>query len=75
MTAWEEYQAVLPATATRLAEAIGQAIGEASMCWSPTPTGVFDSTRASSVLDDLCDQVVTILSAAQPPTVREGREL
>lgn len=36
-----------------LKEIIGIAIGEASMCWSEPPTGVFDSTRASSVADRL----------------------
>lgn len=30
---------------------IGEAIGEASMCWGEMPTGVFDSTRASKIVD------------------------
>ncbi len=34
-------------------EIIGQAIGEASMCWSETPKGIFDSTRASKILNNL----------------------
>ncbi len=34
-------------------EAVGQAIGEASMCWSETPKGVFDSTRASNIVDEI----------------------
>ena len=29
------------------------AIGEASMCWNPIPSGVFDSTRASEISDRL----------------------
>ena len=29
------------------------AIGEASMCWSTVPTGVFDSTRASDISERL----------------------
>ncbi len=33
--------------------AIGEAIGEASMCWIPSPTGIFDSSRASRIVDDL----------------------
>jgi hypothetical protein len=37
-----------------LREIIGIAIGEASMCWSETPTGVFDSSRAK----EICDRVV-----------------
>jgi hypothetical protein len=34
-----------------LATIIGQACGTASMCWDEPPTGVFDSTRASWVVD------------------------
>lgn len=34
-------------------EAIYQAIGEASMCWSETPKGIFDSTKAKQIADDL----------------------
>jgi hypothetical protein len=36
-----------------LDEAIGQAIGAASMCWSVVPFGVFESDRASEILDAL----------------------
>jgi hypothetical protein len=32
-------------------EIVGEAIGEASMCWAPPPTGEFDSTRASALID------------------------
>lgn len=32
---------------------IAEIIGEASMCWSETPTGVFDSVRASQLTDEL----------------------
>lgn len=32
-------------------EIVGEAIGEASMCWSEAPCGVFDSTRASALAD------------------------
>lgn len=34
-----------------LREIVGQAIGEASMCWSEIPQGEFDSTRASAIVD------------------------
>ena len=34
-------------------EIIGQAIGEASMCWDETPKGVFDSSRAIKILNSL----------------------
>jgi hypothetical protein len=34
---------------------IGEAIGAASMCWTPIPEGVFDSQRASAIVDALLD--------------------
>ena len=36
---------------------IAQAIGEASMCWSETPKGVFDSVKAK----EICNRVSTQL--------------
>ena len=42
---------------------IGEAIGEASMCWEPRPTGVFLSDRASSIIDRVFDE----LKALTPP--------
>jgi hypothetical protein len=32
---------------------IGEAIGEASMCWSETPRGIFNSERAGKIVDEL----------------------
>jgi len=32
---------------------VGEGIGEASMCWSETPKGVFDSERASKITDKI----------------------
>ena len=32
---------------------IGETIGEASMCWSEIPKGVFDSVKACSLVDKL----------------------
>lgn len=41
-------------------EAIGQAIGYASRCWtSDNGTGIFDSTEASRICDELCKMFVT----------------
>ena len=34
---------------------LGEAIGEASMCWSEPPNGVFESTRASEIVDRILD--------------------
>jgi hypothetical protein len=38
-------------TRFKFVEIVGVAIGEASMCWSETPKGVFDSSRASDIVD------------------------
>lgn len=32
---------------------VAELIGEASMCWSETPKGIFDSTRASKIVDEI----------------------
>jgi len=32
-------------------EVLGEAIGEASMCWSEIPKGIFESDRASKIVD------------------------
>jgi hypothetical protein len=32
-----------------ISEAVFQALGEASMCWSERPTGVFDDVQASAI--------------------------
>ena len=34
-------------------EKIGEIIGEASMCWSETPTGIFQSDKAVTLIDKL----------------------
>lgn len=34
-------------------ERIGEIIGEASMCWSETPTGIFQSDKAITLIDKL----------------------
>ena len=38
-------------------ELIMKAIGEASMCWSETPKGVFDSTKASQIGKKLLEDI------------------
>jgi hypothetical protein len=35
---------------TPLMKIVGEAIGEASMCWSETPKGVFDSVKAKELM-------------------------
>ena len=40
-----------------LRQFLGEAVGEASMCWSETPKGIFDSTKASEIVDSLVKQL------------------
>ena len=37
---------------------IQMAVGEASMCWSPIPKGIFDCTKALKVADRLYADVI-----------------
>lgn len=40
-----------------LESAVFQALGAASMCWEPRPTGLFDSTRAKLIGDALVEMI------------------
>lgn len=47
-----DQQTVTPfADCASVEELLGQLAGAASMCWTPRPAGVFDSTRASEFVD------------------------
>jgi len=41
----------------KIAELVFQALGQASMCWSVTPKGVFDSTQAQKIGNELCKEI------------------
>ena len=43
---------------TPVKEAVGQALGAASMCWSQIPTGVFDAGRAIEILEELMEFIL-----------------
>lgn len=45
----------------RLHEAIGTALGEASLCWNEPPQGTLDSKRASKILYKTVASVLTII--------------
>lgn len=47
--------------AEKLHEVIGESLGEASLCWTETPKGVFDSSRASKVLYQTVAKVLKIV--------------
>lgn len=42
---------------TPLNEVIGNALGAASLCWTPIPEGVFDSERASEIIDQVVEWI------------------
>ena len=52
-------------------QSIGEAIGEASMCWSETPSGVFDSTRASAIVDRLIDLAISEYKRGRDEALQE----
>ena len=49
----------------RTRERIAQIIGEASMLWSEVPKGVFDSTRALELVDEVMTHIEYPIN---PPT-------
>ena len=42
---------------TKLEDIVFQGIGEASMCWSERPKGVFDSTKAARIGDEIMQAI------------------
>ena len=44
-------------TIDELAILIGEGMGSVSMCWDPAPTGVFQSTMASQIVDEIMGEV------------------
>jgi hypothetical protein len=39
---------------------IGEAIGEASVCWSEKPKGEFESTRAEVIVDRILTKIKSL---------------
>jgi len=50
-------------------EKVFTAIGEASMCWDPIPTGVFDSTAAQKVAERLVADLASAVPVEEPLAV------
>ncbi len=44
----------------KLRSIVGQALGQASMCWSSPPPFIFDSTQACRVLDDAMNELIRV---------------
>lgn len=54
---------------------IGEAIGEASMLWTPRPSDqVFESTEASALVDRVLERISKLPSELQQPTLQVGWE-
>lgn len=45
-----------------LVSMIFQALGQASMCWSETPKGIFDSTKAQEIGENLVNDITNHLN-------------
>lgn len=43
---------------TELKRKLCEGIGQASMCWSETPKGIFDSTQALKIVDQLYSDII-----------------
>lgn len=54
---------------------IGERIGAASVCWEPVPSGVFCSTAASMIADNLMATVEDWIAAARAPLVARIEQL
>lgn len=57
----------LPHTVEKLSTVLGEAAGAVSTCWSDLDAaGVFDSTRAAAIVDELLETVLTITQLGEP---------
>lgn len=51
---------------TTIRQKVGELVGEASMCWSELPGGVFETERAKRIVDD-------IMKLVAPETITEQK--
>lgn len=49
----------------RMTTLVYESIGEASMCWTETPKGVFDSDRAKNIGDRLMNEILPLIELAK----------
>lgn len=55
---------------TILDEKVFEALGKASMCWSETPKGVFESEKASQIGDELIEEI----NKSKNESYKQGKE-
>lgn len=53
--------------AEKIGKILGEALGMASLCWIPKPTGVFDSTKAVEILDKTVDEIFSCVESVKKP--------
>jgi guanyl-specific ribonuclease Sa len=56
----------------KMKELVFMAIGEASMCWEPTPSGIFKSTKAKDIGERLVRELQAQEKSAEQTIVDEG---
>ena len=57
---------------SKIREKVFQAIGEASMCWSPLPeTEIFDSEKAKQIAENLLEEIESEFSARKEAWKKE----
>ena len=55
-------------------EIIGEAVGGASMCWSPIPQGVFDSEKACKITDQFLKEIEEFYTSLVPKEQKAARD-
>jgi hypothetical protein len=52
-----------------------EALGAVSMCWSETPKGIFESTRAKQIGDDVWAEIENVIAEPQWITLNSEKDL
>ena len=48
----------------RIREEILKAVGQASMCWSSSPAGLFDTRKAVAIAEETTEKIMRIIKHA-----------
>lgn len=60
--------------AAELQVAVFAAVGQASLCWKPTPEGVFDAAAAAKIGNDLLKFVMAAIERRDQEFIRMAKE-
>lgn len=58
----------------KITQQIGEALGYASLCWEPKPTGVFDTTAVSKAMDHAMANIDALLDVVEAINVEDVEE-